>query len=122
MRIRRVRRGFTTNSSGANEFLPDGGRKITGDSGTPPPVSSSSTAVIESVNSWSATPPPPSQSGPSSNAKTIGVVSLVVAGAFLVVPVVRFLQHKKKKKKGEGEREGERAGEGEREGEGEDDR
>ena len=92
MKILRIRRGFTTNSSGANEFLPDGGVRP---SVTPAPATP---AVITSVQPWGDAP---SVSAPSSNATTIGVVSVVVAGAFLVIPAIRLIQGKKKKKETE---------------------
>jgi hypothetical protein len=95
MRILRVRRGFTTNSSGANEFLPDGGR-VAGASSTPPPASSSAQPVIGTVHSWGP-PPEIAPSARESNARTVGVAAAVVAGALLTVPVVRFLTRKKKK-------------------------
>jgi hypothetical protein len=96
MRILRVRRGFTTNSSGANEFLPDGGR-VAGASSTPAPsASTSAQSVITQVQSWGQ-PPEIAPSARSGNAKTVGVVSVVVAGALLAVPVIRFLTRKKKR-------------------------
>ncbi len=99
MRILRRRRGFTTNSSGANEFLPDGGR-VGGASSTPAP-SSSAQPVITQVQSWGQ-PPEMAPSARSGNAKAVGVVSVVVAGALLAVPVIRFLTRKKKKNDDEG--------------------
>ena len=97
MRILRRRRGFTTNSSGANEFLPDGGRRVAGVSSTPAPSSSSSAQpVITQVQSWGP-PPEVAPSARASNLKTVGVASVVVAGALLAVPVIRFLTRKKKK-------------------------
>lgn len=94
MRILRVRRGFTTNSSGANEFLPDGGVRAY-DGGTPAPTSP---PVLTTVRPWGEAPQPIE---PSSNAATLGVASLVVAGAFLVVPVVRLLRRRKVRKEPE---------------------
>jgi hypothetical protein len=95
MRILRRRRGFTTNSSGANEFLPDGGRHLShGDAGAPAP-SASASPVLVGVKPWGDAP---SVSPPSNNARIIGVASLVVVGAFLVVPVIRLLRKKKKPK------------------------
>lgn len=102
MRILRKRRGFTTNSSGANEFLPDGGR-VAGASSTPAPsASSSGQPVITQVQSWGQ-PPEIAPSARASNLKTVGIASVVVAGALLAVPVIRFLTRKKKKKDDEDE-------------------
>jgi len=76
MKILRIRRGFTTNSSGANEFLPDGGvrPRVISDAG--PPVSAPAPPVLTTVQPWGDAP---SVSAPPSNATTIGVVSVVVA-------------------------------------------
>lgn len=102
MRILRKRRGFTTNSSGANEFLPDGGRPDTSSSTPAPSASASAQPVITQVQSWGQ-PPEMAPSARASNLKTVGVASVVVAGALLAVPVIRFLTRKKKdKKEGEG--------------------
>jgi len=95
MRILRIRRGFTSNSSGANEFLPDGGvrPRVINDAGPPVPAAPA-TPVLNSVQPWGDAP---SASAPSSNATTVGVVSVVVAGAFLVIPAIRLIQRKRKK-------------------------
>ena len=97
MKILRIRRGFTTNSSGANEFLPDGGvrPRVISDAGPTVPAPPAP-AVLTTVQPWGDAP---SVSAPSSNATTVGVVSVVVAGAFLVIPAIRLLQRKKKKEK-----------------------
>ena len=86
MRILRIRRGFTTNSSGANEYL-DGGKSTTPprDSGTPRPAHS----ALTSVEPWG------SDSGDShSNAFMLGALAVVVAGAFAAGPLVRRLLRK----------------------------
>jgi hypothetical protein len=103
MRILRKRRGFTTNSSGANEFLPDGGRPDSASTTPAPSTSASASAqpVITQVQSWGQ-PPEMAPSARASNLKTVGVASVVVAGALLAVPVIRFLTRKKKEKKEDG--------------------
>ena len=88
MKILRIRRGFTTNSSGANEFLPTGGVRPTVSPAAPGP------AVLTTVQPWGDAP---SMNAPPNNATTIGVVSVVVAGAFLVIPAIRLLRKKKEK-------------------------
>ncbi|MCC6524896.1 MAG: hypothetical protein IT373_19730 [Polyangiaceae bacterium] len=60
MKILRIRRGFTTNSSGANEFLPDGGIAIydggtPGDGGTLPGPTPA--PVLTGVRPWDPAPP-----------------------------------------------------------------
>jgi hypothetical protein len=94
MKILRVRRGFTTNSSGANEWLPDGGSRP-----RPPIPAASADApqqpVLTTVQPWDGNPP--SACAPTTNASAVGLVSLVVAGAFLVVPVARLIRKRKKK-------------------------
>ena len=94
MKILRIRRGFTTNSSGANEFLPDGGvrPRVISDAGPVP--APPAPPVLTTVQPWGDAP---SVSQPPSNATTLGVVSAVVAGAFLVIPAIRLIQRKKKK-------------------------
>ena len=95
MRILRVRRGFTTNSSAANEFLPDGGTHDGGtyDGGTSPtaPVSA---PVLGSVQ---VTGEPPAN-GPASSGAALGTAALLVTGAFLVIPAVRLLRKRREKK------------------------
>ena len=89
MRILRRRRGFTTNSSGANEFLPDGGR-VGGASSTPAP-SSSAQPVITQVQSWGQ-PPEMAPSARSGNAKAVGVVSEpLCSDAHPATPLMREL-------------------------------
>lgn len=94
MKILRVRRGFTTNSSGANEFLPDGG---TYDGGTPPPRPAPSAytppQVLTTVQPWGDAP---AASAPAGNGATLGAAALLVAGAFLVIPAVRLLRKRRK--------------------------
>jgi hypothetical protein len=96
MKILRVRRGFTTNSSGANEFLPDGGLY---EGGTPPvrpsPTAYTPPPVLTAVQPWGVAP---AVSPPASNGATIGAAALLVAGAFLVIPAVRLLRNRNKKK------------------------
>jgi hypothetical protein len=106
MRILRIRRGFTTNSSGANEYLPDGGSKYDGstprtDGGTLPnptvsvgPRSSAPQAVLSTIEPWGSTAP---ASEPASNSTTVGVVFLVVVGAFVAGPVVRMILRRRRK-------------------------
>jgi hypothetical protein len=105
MRILRVRRGFTTNSSAANEFLPDGGVY---DGGTPAggkydggvsPTAPISAPVIGSVQ---LAGDPPSASGGASSGATLGAAALLVTGAFLVIPAVRLLRKRREKKAEEG--------------------
>lgn len=94
MKILRIRRGFTTNSSGANEFLPDGGVRPRTISDAGPVPAPPAPPVLTSVQPWGDAP---SASARPSNAETLGVVSVVVAGAFLVIPAIRLIQRKRKK-------------------------
>lgn len=93
MKILRVRHGFTTNSSGANEYLPDGGLRVTPDAGAPP-----ARPVLSSVEPWGYAAPV--SEPPRSNAMTMGVVFLVVVGAFLAGPLLRVVIRRKKKQAG----------------------
>ena len=101
MRILRVRRGFTTNSSAANEFLPDAGT-LPADAGAAAttPISA---PVLASVH---VTGEAPASGAPSSGA-ALGAAALLVTGAFLVIPAVRLLR-KRREKKAEEEGSGER--------------
>lgn len=108
MRILRVRRGFTTNSSAANEFLPDGG---TYDGGTPAggkydggapwttPISAPVLGNVQLVGDA------PAASGPTSSGATLGAAALLVTGAFLVIPAVRLLRKRKERKERKAEEE-----------------
>ena len=98
MRILRIRRGFTTNSSGANEYLPEAGK-----SATPAPSASArdagaadarATGELTSVDPWGPAAP---QSEPPSNSSAMGVIFVVVLGAFVAGPIVRMIVRRKKK-------------------------
>jgi hypothetical protein len=98
MKILRIRRGFTTNSSSAAEFLPDGGR-IPDASTTPPPTatprSSGPTTIMSSVAPWGNEAAP---SDPPSNTTTLGMVFAAVAGAFVAGSVVRMVLRRRNRK------------------------
>lgn len=109
MRILRIRRGFTTNSSGANEYLPDGGRSVY-DGGTPKSDSgayrtdggaelrsSAPQTVLSSVEPWGDAAP---VNEPASNSTAVGVVFLAVLGAFVAGPVVRMILRRRRKHRG----------------------
>jgi hypothetical protein len=93
MRILRVRRGFTTNSSAANEFLPDAGT-LPADAGAAatqpisPPVLASVHVTGEANLSGA----------PVSSGAALGTAALLVTGAFLVIPAVRLLRKHREKK------------------------
>lgn len=98
MRILRIRRGFTTNSSSAAEFLPDGGR-IPDASTTPRPSatprSSGPASVMSTVAPWGNES---AASEPMSNTTTLGMVFAAVAGAFVAGSVVRMVLKRRSRK------------------------
>jgi hypothetical protein len=116
MRILRIRRGFTTNSSGANEFLPSDSGSTPGSrakvdaspsaaadafaaasaapsaqpSAASRPADSSST--LTSVEPWGDARTP---SGSSTSVAALCALVVVVAAAFAVSPIVRLVRRKR---------------------------
>jgi len=110
MRILRIRRGFTTNSSGANEYLPrrrDGGgprpSKVApvpgAPSGAPPPAH----------HSWSEVqkPPAPSSGGGWSGPQLLAVLGIGVVLVFLLDRLLRVVLRRRRQAKDEPPDEGE---------------
>jgi hypothetical protein len=100
MRVLRVRRGFTTNSSGANEYLSpskgrDWGPRGRPDSGPtvpayPYPVNLDAGASVQQPA------PPASSHGSSGGAYVIGALALCALLLFVVERIVGFGLRKKK--------------------------
>jgi hypothetical protein len=85
MKILRIRRGFTTNSSGANEYLPS-------DAGTEDAGPSTTAGTGESTSSQGA------RSAPMGNAMIIGLMTAGVLLLFAAERLVRFFWTKKREK------------------------
>jgi hypothetical protein len=91
VKILRVRRGFTTNSSGANEYLPDAGRDARSDSATP--RADAAPAALTTVEPWGTAAP---QAEPMSNSSAVGTIFAVVLGAFVAGPIVRMVLRRRR--------------------------
>lgn len=84
MRILRVRRGFTTNSSGANEYIPsDAGTRDAG-----PGIETTTGQVESSARTGEA-------AAPMGNAVVIGLMTAGVVMLFVVERVAHYLWGKK---------------------------
>ena len=89
MKILRVRRGFTTNSSASSEWIPAQPGKV-GIEGAP-----SATTPLNALTSSTPSSTQPSANSGADAAKMGGLIALV-AIAFTVQKVVRSLLHRKK--------------------------
>ena len=107
MRIIRVRRGFTTNSSGANEYLPSAAQGPTPEY-LPLPTSRNGVCVVygshpnssptHAQRTHTSAGPVPGRSATQGNALTIGVVIGAVALLFAAERVVRFVIRKMRRR------------------------
>lgn len=106
MRILRIRRGFTTNSSGANEYLPsDGGAMPSSVASVPSALRSAyasasgraasrDAGVSSSLSTTPSAPRPDREGRPMSNTSAFGLVVLAVLGAFAAGPVLRWVRRR----------------------------
>lgn len=107
MKIRRVRRGYTTNSSAYTEWLPPpqngpapgpGGQAAQGGGatqgarpGTPPPPAAGTTTTVPAPTVPSAAPPPSPATG---NSLVLAGLALALAGVFVTERIVRRLRRR----------------------------
>jgi hypothetical protein len=107
MKILRILRGFTTNSSGANEYIttgrPPSVKESVAEAGAEADASSTSPAPDAAVTGAAAQQPGPGTStgtGTVGNASVLMYMILGVLLLFSVTPLVRFIRRKLKGGKG----------------------
>jgi hypothetical protein len=104
MRILRIRRGFTTNSSGANEYLPKGSKSKSASSrpaSTTPPPATPPASTGHDQHPWAELQqPPPSESQGGctwSGPQVFSLLGLGVLLLFVLDRLVRAIFRKRRK-------------------------
>jgi Tfp pilus assembly protein FimV len=111
MKILRILRGFTTNSSGANEYLPSARapsvKEPVAEAGAEADASSTSPAPDAGITGTAAQPPGPRDStgsSPMGNASVLMYLMICVLLLFSVGPVIRYVRRRLKNGGGKGGR------------------
>lgn len=100
MRILRVRRGFTTNSSSAAEYVPGQTPTPSTHAPTPPPAPARDLKVGETITILpvSATNNPPTEAPPAGASVEVGNAIILISVAALVggaIGLERFFKHRR---------------------------